>query len=150
VARFEVALRIDAPIERVWDVLADWEGSAEWMVDATTVEVAGDQREGVGTRVRAVTRVAGVKLVDEMTVTRWEPPHVLIVRHHRAPIRGVAWWELQRDGDGTAFTWVEELDPPLGPLGELGGMVLRRPIESMLARSAAKLKAVAERAAVTR
>jgi uncharacterized protein YndB with AHSA1/START domain len=149
VPRFEVVMHIAAPIERVWSLLADWEGSSEWMVDATTVEVLGDRREGVGTRVRAVTRIAGIPLTDEMTVTTWDPPAVMTVRHHRAPIRGIAWWELSPDGTGTHFEWIEELDPPLGPLGELGGLVLRRPIERVLARSAEKLKAIAEGRTVT-
>ena len=125
-------------------MLADWEGSAAWMVDATTVEVIGQRREGVGTRVRAVTRIAGIPLTDEMTVTRWEPPRLMVVRHHRAPIRGPAWFELTPNDDGVTFDWVEEIDPPLGPLGELGGVVLRRPIEAVLAKSARKLKALAE------
>jgi len=144
VPRFSVSATIDAPLERVWALLADWEGSSAWMVDATTVEIVGEQREGVGTRVRAVTRIAGVPLKDEMTVTRWEPPHVMVVRHHRAPIRGVAWFELAEADGVTRFEWVEEIDPPLGPLGELGGLVLRRGIQRVLARSAAKLKALAE------
>lgn len=144
--RFEVTAKIDASVDRVWDVLTDWEGSQEWMVDATAVDVLGDRREGVGTRVRAVTRIAGIALTDEMTVTRWDPPRLLVVRHHRWPIRGVAWWELTPNADATAFVWAEEIDPPLGPLGELAGIVLRRPIERVLARSVAKLSAVAERA----
>ena len=142
--RFEVRTLIDAPIERVWALLADWEGSAAWMVDATTVEVIGSLREGAGTRVRAVTRIAGIPLTDEMTVKRWEAPRLMVVKHHRAPIRGLAWFELTPSDRGVVFDWVEEIDPPLGPLGELGGVVLRRPIAAVLAKSARKLKVLAE------
>jgi carbon monoxide dehydrogenase subunit G len=141
---YRVTMRIDAPVERVWELLCDWEGSEAWMVDATTVEVLTPQREGVGTRVRAVTIVAGVPLTDEMLVTRWEPQRLIEVRHLRAPIKGVAWFELSPDGRATRFEWGEELDPPLGPLGELGGLIVRKPIERMLRRSAAKLRALAE------
>jgi uncharacterized protein YndB with AHSA1/START domain len=150
VPRFAVSTRIDAPAERVWALIADWQGSSAWMVDATTVDVLGAQREGVGTRVRAVTRIAGVPVRDEMTVTRWEPPRLLVVRHLRAPIRGIAWFELAPEGGGVRFDWVEELDPPLGPLGELGGVVLRPAIRRVLAASAAKLKTLAERTPATR
>lgn len=114
------------------------------MVDATSVAVVGSRREGPGTRVRAVTRIAGVPFVDEMTVTRWEPPHLVVVRHHRWPIRGIAWFELTATARGTRFEWVEELDPPFGALGEAGGIVLRRSIERVLAKSARKLKQVVE------
>jgi uncharacterized protein YndB with AHSA1/START domain len=146
VPRFAASINIRSTPERVWSLLADWEGSSAWMVDATTVEVVGDRREGVGTRVRAVTRVAGVPLRDEMTVTVWDEPRTIVVRHRRWPIRGIAWWELREHDGGCVLEWVEELDPPLGAVGELGGVVLRRPIERLLARSLAKLKAAAENA----
>lgn len=143
-AFFRVATRIRATPGRVWELLADWEGSAAWMVDATTVDVVGEQRTGVGTRIRAVTRIAGVKLVDVMEVVRWEEERLIAVMHHGRPIRGLAWFELAPIETGTWFEWAEELDPPLGPLGELGGLVLKRPIERMLRKSVGKLKALAE------
>lgn len=114
------------------------------MVDATTVEVIGGQRTGIGTKVRAVTRIAGVPIVDRMTVVAWEEERVIAVMHEGRPIRGLAWFEIQPWNGGTWFEWVEELDPPLGPLGELGGRILRRPILWVLRRSAAKLRALAE------
>jgi uncharacterized membrane protein len=145
VAFFRVLTRIQAPVERVWALLEDWEGSAAWMVDATTVEILSEQRRGVGTRVRAVTTIAGVPLTDVMEVVGWEEPRVITVMHEGWPIRGIAWFELRVHPDGgTWFEWAEELDPPLGPLGEIGGAILRRPIERVLAKSANKLKMLAE------
>jgi uncharacterized protein YndB with AHSA1/START domain len=144
-ARFRVATHINASPERVWALLKDWEGSAEWMVDATSVEIVGSQREGVGTKVRAVTRIAGVPITDVMTVTAWEAPNRLEVSHEGWPIKGPAWFELTPDAGGTRFEWVEDLVPPLGPLGEIGGRVLRAPIERVLRKSLMKLKVLAER-----
>lgn len=147
VAFFRVATRIRAEPSRVWDLLADWEGSAAWMVDATTVDVVGGQRTGVGTKVRALTTIAGIKLVDVMEVVGWEEERLIAVMHHGWPIRGLAWFELVPTENGTWFEWAEELDPPLGPLGELGGLILKRPIERVLRKSVGKLKALAETAA---
>lgn len=143
-AYFHVSSRIDAPVERVWELLADWEGSEAWMVDATTVEVVGEQREGIGTKVRAVTRIAGVPIEDRLVVTRWDEGRLIEVMHVGWPIRGLAWFEIAPRNGGTSFDWGEELDPPFGPLGELGGLMLRRPIERVLAKSATKLKRLAE------
>ena len=143
-ARFAVSTHINAPPERVWGLLKDWEASSEWMVDATSVEVLGAQREGVGTRVRAVTRIAGIPLTDVMTVTVWDEARRLEVDHEGWPIRGPAWFLLEPDAGGTRFEWVEDIKPPLGPLGEIGGRVLRAPIERVLRKSLMKLKRLAE------
>lgn len=141
---FRAVTHIEAPPARVWALLTDWERSGSWMVDATTVEVLGDRRAGRGTRLRATTILAGVRLVDEMIVTGWEELRLVQVLHRRWPLRGVAWFEIRPTASGTWFEWAEELDPPFGPLGEIGGAVLRGPIERMLARSAARLKRAAE------
>lgn len=144
-ALLRVTTHIDAPVGRVWDVLRDWEGSSAWMIDATTVEVVGERREGVGTRIRAVTVAAGIPVTDRMVVTGWRPERLIEVRHVGWPVRGVAWFEIAPADGGTRFEWAEELDPPLGPLGELGARVFRGPLERMLRRSAARLKRVCER-----
>ena len=80
-----------------------------------------------------------------MEVVDWEPNRLLGVKHEGWPIRGLAWFELRETNDGaTLIEWAEELDPPLGPHGELGGVILRRPIERVLRKSAMKLKRLAE------
>ena len=73
---YRASVRVNAPPERVWEWLSDWDRSAQWML-GTTVEVIGPQREGVGARTRARTKIAGITLIDEMSVTRWEPPRFL-------------------------------------------------------------------------
>lgn len=143
-ATFRVSSHIHASIERVWELLCDWEGSAAWMVDATVVEVIGARREGVGTHVRAVTRIAGVPLTDEMVVTTWDAPHTMAVMHVGWPIKGPAWFSVAREGDGSRFEWREDLEAPLGFLGELGGWALRRPIERVLAKSMQTFRHIAE------
>ncbi len=144
-AFFRVLVRIGAPPERIWAFLEDWEGSAQWMVDATTVRVLSDRRTGVGTSIEAVTRIAGVPITDVMDVVAWEEPRVIAVQHKGWPIRGLAWFEIRPDPSGGSwFEWAEELDPPLGPLGELGGAILRPAIERVLRKSARKLKELAE------
>lgn len=110
----------------------------------TTVDVVGDQSEGAGTRTRAVTRICGIKLVDEMTVTRWEPPRLIYVQHHRKPLLGDAWFEIVPVDGASSVEWVEDLQLPFGTLGELAGAALRTPVEWSLRRSLMKLKRLVE------
>jgi hypothetical protein len=144
-AFFRVLVHIDAAPERVWGLLGDWERSAQWMVDATTVRVLSERRTGIGTSIEAVTRIAGVPITDVMDVVAWEEPRVIAVQHKGWPIRGLAWFEIRPDpAGGSWFEWAEELDPPLGPLGEIGGVLLKPAIERVLRKSARKLKELAE------
>ena len=140
---YRAAVRIDAPPERVWVWLSDWSRSSRWIM-GTTVDVVGDRSEGAGTRTRAVTRIAGIKLVDEMTVTRWDPPWLITVHHHRKPLLGDAWFEIVPVGGASSVEWVEDLELPFGALGELAGAVLRAPVEWSLRRSLRKLKRLVE------
>lgn len=135
---------VEAPPERVWRLLADWERQAAWMVDASEVRVTGEVREGPGTCIVARTNVAGVEIDDPMVVTRWEPGRLIEVLHVGWPIRGIAWFGVDPTPYGARFEWAEELDPPLGPLGEVGGTFLRPAIERLLRRSVARLKRLAE------
>jgi len=43
-----ISLKIDAPIQKVWDSLAQWEKQGEWMLQ-TKVWVTSEITEGVGT-----------------------------------------------------------------------------------------------------
>ena len=86
----------------------------------------------------------GITLIDEMSVTRWEPPRFLQVAHHRKPVLGDAWFEIIPLEDGSAVEWVEDLELPLGRLGELAGSVARAPVEWGLRKSLTKLKGLVE------
>lgn len=140
---YRAAVRVNASPERAWEWLSDWDRSAQWIL-GTTVEVVGSQREGVGARTRATTKIAGITLIDEMTVTRWEPSRLIHVEHHRKPVLGDAWFEIVPVGTGVQVEWVEDLELPFGRLGELGGSVLRAPVEWGLRKSLTKLRRLVE------
>lgn len=143
--RVSVDTHVEAPTERVWAVLVDWEAQPRWMVDARAVEVVGQRREGLGTRLRCPTDLAfGVVVTDQLEVVEWTPPHMLGVRHTGAVIRGVAAFELRATHHGTHLRWWEEIDPPLGPLGWLGGLAAAPLVRRVFRRSLANLKRLAE------
>ena len=107
-----MSLVIDAPIEKVWDALADWESQGDWMLQ-TTVEVTSDIREGVGTSIAAFTGVGKLGIMDHMTVTSWNPPHVCDVLHTGKIIKGTGRFELTAlSTQSTRFDWSEEVLAP--------------------------------------
>jgi uncharacterized protein YndB with AHSA1/START domain len=114
--RFEQVVVVAAPPERVWEILAEWERYPEWMPDVAWVRRIG-QAEGVGMRLAVRTKAFGVPLVtDELVVATWEPPRRMVVEH-RGLVHGVGEWVIEPLGDGTRFTWIEELRMPPPVLG---------------------------------
>ena len=143
--RLEVVREIAAPRQVVWDVLTRWEEQPRWMLDAKAVEVLTPMRTGAGVTLRCPTNLLGVTVEDVMRVTRYEEPSVLEVTHLGRIITGDGGFVLADEGRRTRLTWWEEVDPPLGPLGELGATWVARPvIRRIFGVSLARLAALAE------
>jgi carbon monoxide dehydrogenase subunit G len=139
--RLEVGEVFRAPPERVWAVLADWEGQAAWMPDVAWMRLLGPERE-MGARLAVRTRVLGVPATtDLLLVTRWEPPRRLGVEH-LGFVHGTGEWRLEPVAEGTRFTWVEELRLPFGMLGEIAIGVYGPVQRAMLRRSTRNLGAI--------
>ncbi len=145
-ARIEASTHIEATPARVWEVLVDWEAQPAWMVDARSVEVTSDHRDGPGVVLRCRTDIAaGLVITDEMETTEWLDERVIGVRHTGWLLRGVGAFELQPTDAGVHFVWWEEVDAPLGPVGELGATLLVVPyVRRIFRRSLANLKRVCE------
>jgi hypothetical protein len=107
-----MSLIIDAPVQKVWDALADWESQSEWMLQ-TTVEVTSEIRSGVGTSIAAFTGIGKLGIMDRMTVTNWSPPTVCDVVHTGKIIKGTGRFELTAlTPQSTRFDWSEEILAP--------------------------------------
>ena len=107
-----MSLVIEAPINKVWAALADWESQSDWMLQ-TTVEVTSDIREGVGTSIAAFTGIGKLGIMDHMTVTSWNPPTICDVVHTGAIIKGTGRFELTAlSNTSTRFDWSEEILAP--------------------------------------
>jgi hypothetical protein len=144
-AHLEIRTFIAAPPEAVWGVLANLEGQAEWMVDVRTLDVVSERRSGAGTVMHVTSELFGLPIVkDVMEITAWVPPVRMDVAH-RGQFSGTGQFLLDRVDNGTIFTWIEDFEPPLGPLGEAGFLVAVRPhLMRVFARSMANVKGLAE------
>jgi carbon monoxide dehydrogenase subunit G len=115
----------------LWSYLEDIARHVEWMADARSIEFETDQRHGVGTRFVCDTRVGPLRIDDTLTVTEWDPPHTMGIRHDGA-VSGTGVFQLapaDRPGH-TELTWTEELRFLWGMGAGVGGRaaapVLRR------------------------
>lgn len=116
----KMAITVDAPIERVWDVVADIERQPLWMHDMKRVRLLTQGPVGVGTRGEADVRVFLVGVVDEVEVDLYEPPTRFGIRHV-GTYSGDGRIMLEAiDARRTLVRWDERLVPPFFPnLGQL-------------------------------
>lgn len=150
--RLEVSVPVAAPRQHVWGVLTHWERQPEWMLDAKSVEVLTPAREGVGVTIRCPTNLLGITVEDVMRVTGWDEPSRLEVTHLGRIITGSGAFELDDTSAATTrIDWWEEVDPPLGALGEWGASTFVLPIlRRIFTRSLRNLAALAEAEAEAR
>ena len=107
-----ISLVIQAPIEKVWAAIADWESQGDWMLQ-TSVEVTSQIREGVGTTIAAFTGIGKFGVMDHMVVTSWQPPYICDVLHTGKIIKGTGRFQLSAiDDNSTRFDWSEEILTP--------------------------------------
>jgi carbon monoxide dehydrogenase subunit G len=115
-----VDLAINAPAQKVWDFIADWEGQSAWMLQ-TKVFLTSEKSEGVGVTIEAFTgplyriypRAKFLGVLDLMKVTRWEPPTRCDVLHYGSIIKGTGTFEVEAvDANSSIFHWSEEIDAP--------------------------------------
>ncbi len=144
-AHLDIRKRIAASPEAVWQVLADLEHQAAWMVDVRRLDVVSEQKQGLGAVMHVTSELFGLPVVkDVMAITAWESPHRMDVEH-RGQFHGTGSFVLERVPDGTIFTWVEDFQPPLGPLGEAAFALIVRPhLLRVFARSMENVRRLAE------
>jgi uncharacterized membrane protein len=107
---------IDAPIERVWTIASDIERQPVWMQDMRRVALLTDPPVDVGTRGLATVRMLGIEVTDPVTITEWQPPTRLAIRHEgRWAGGGVITLESGIDGTTTVVRWAETLRAPILP-----------------------------------
>ena len=115
-----ISITIDAPREKVWAKIADWQSQGDWMLQ-TKVWVTSDSVEGVGTSIAAFTgpfykfypRFKTVGLLDLMTVTHWQPPVRCDVEHVGKVLKGSGTFQLSDVKNGkTCFDWSETIIAP--------------------------------------
>jgi uncharacterized protein YndB with AHSA1/START domain len=135
---------VGAPIERVWDRLADIERQPEWMHDLSSVVIRTPGPIGVGTRVDARVRALGIEIDDPIVVAAFEPPSHFAVTHVGL-VTGTGDIRLgvSADGTSTTVTWNETLIAPVFP--HLGARVLQVVFGPIFRRDLERLADAVER-----
>jgi uncharacterized protein YndB with AHSA1/START domain len=121
VAELIVRQDVNAPAERVWSALVNWDLHDEWML---LTRASGGA--AVGESIEAFTGIGRIGFLDRMTIVVWEPPHRAVVRHTGRVVRGSGAFEVRELSTGrSTVVWSEWVDLPLGVLGRAGWPLVR-------------------------
>lgn len=104
--RFEATVKIDRPIEEVFDFLADGENDPKFSPRVLQIRKTTDGAPGVGTVYASTVKDAGMKTKRQFELTEFErPTRIRWAERSRnlitAPEGG---YDLTPDGDGTRLT----------------------------------------------
>jgi len=139
---------IDAPIDRVWAVLADVQAQPSWMTEMKAIRVLDDGPVRVGLRCEADVRMFGITVTDPVTITEFEPPHRYAISHDGTfKGRGVITLESGADGTTTIVRWDEVLIPPM--LAHLGGLVMTPVMSAIFQSDLGRFKELVETGSVS-
>jgi ribosome-associated toxin RatA of RatAB toxin-antitoxin module len=137
---------IDAPIERVWEIVADVEGWPEWQATITEIDV--EQRDAANRpSLCEVVFDAKVQTIRTVQRVRYESPHRLTFGQERGSLKSLdGAWRLEDLGDGRTRASYK-LDVGLsGMLGMLvTGAVQDKLRERLVTALPGELKARAEK-----
>jgi len=115
-----VDLPINAPAEKVWESIADWQGQGKWMLQ-TSVFLTSKESAGVGVTIEAFTgplhrlypRLAWLGVLDLMRVTHWEPPVRCDVIHYGKILKGSGSFVVEPvTQERSIFHWSEDIEAP--------------------------------------
>jgi uncharacterized protein YndB with AHSA1/START domain len=139
-------IHIEAPPDRVYDVLADPTCLGDWVTIQEELEEAPRGDLEAGSTLRQRMKVAGTRFRLSWTVVEATRPK-RIVWEGKGPMgsKAKAVYELSGNGDGgTRFSYLNEYGLPGGPAGKLAGRAILKASGREADRTLERLKKLVE------
>jgi len=122
-ATIHKSIDIDAPVERVFEILTDPRRLPEYAQGLISVEDIRQTEQHVGDSFRAIYSVLGLRFPMTFTATEYEHPSTL-TRCFEGGMKGTWTWRLEPQGKGTHVTTAMEYEMAGGILGKAMNAVL--------------------------
>jgi carbon monoxide dehydrogenase subunit G len=140
-------IRIDAPPQRVYDVVMDPHRLGDWVTIHHHLEDAPNGQLRKGSKLTQCLKLAGRRFRVRWTVVENEPCE-RVVWEGKGPVgsraKVVYEFDDSSNGNGTDFHYRNEYDLPGGPLGRIFGRGVARVTQKELDATLQKLKAITE------
>ncbi len=140
-------IEIDAPPQRVWEIVMDPTRLSEWVTIHRRLEEASDAPLRAGSTLRQSLSLRGVGVHVDWTVVDADPPRAAHWEgqgpaHSRASIEYLL---TPLDGGRTRFRYRNDFHAPMGPLGAVASRVVMGAMPQREAqRTLDRLKALLE------
>ncbi len=138
-------IEIEAPAERVWEVLADFSSVANWAPTITESRSTTEANGGVGAERTCNHEKMGTL---EERIVAWEDGSSLsydVIKGLPFPMKSLNnTWSVNAAGDNAIVSLVMEFGMAFGPLGRLPALMARRPMRKEMQVSLAGLKQYVE------
>jgi carbon monoxide dehydrogenase subunit G len=143
--RVERTVEIAASPQQVYDVVMDPARLEEWVTIHHHLEDAPNGRLTKGSQLTQHLKLAGTRFKVRWTVVENEPC-VRVVWEGRGPVASHARvvYELEKNGHGTTFSYLNEYDLPGGALGRIAERAVSRVTQKELEGSLQRLKSLVE------
>jgi len=142
--RTTVTCQINAPVERVFDVISDMRNFSKALPHITHVEFLTEQKSGLGTRFRETRTMNGKEHQTELEVTEFEPNGRIRMVAEQG---GTIWDSLFTVTPGAGGTELKlEMDAIAnGILAKVMNVLIKRMVQKQIERDLDGVKAYCER-----
>jgi uncharacterized protein YndB with AHSA1/START domain len=136
---------IDAPMERVFAVVADADRATEWSTNLVSIRRTSDG-PGLGATTESVMKIAGSEQRARGRCTVYEPPsHLRLETEFEKGNKGRREVWLTPEGSGTRLRLEQEYSLPGGLFGKLlNAVVVERQVKSDIEESFNRLRTLVE------
>ena len=144
--RVERTIEIEAPPDRVYDLVMDPKRLGEWVTIHAGLKQSPEGGLREGSELVQSLKLAGRHFDVHWEVVQAEKPK-RVVWEGKGPVhsRAKVVYDLDADGDGkTCFSYMNEYSMPGGPLGRIAAGVLRHTAERESERTLEQLKRLVE------
>ena len=136
---------IDAPMERVFAVVADADRATEWSTNLVSIRRTSDG-PGLGATTEAVMKIAGSEQRARGRCTAYDPPsHIRLETQFEKGNKGRREIWLTPEGTGTRLRLEQEYSLPGGLFGKvLNAVVIERQVKGDIEESFSRLRTMLE------
>ena len=117
----EASVIINAPIEKIFDAIADQEKAVQYYPAAVLIDVKGKPDE-LGSSAELVYHIAGIKIPSTITVSEVDKPRKLV--HQLSGAMPGKWtWSLEQGSQEVKVVFSVDYSVPGGILGKIANQL---------------------------